>query len=202
MISVPPLILASKSPRRADLLRQMGFTFTILAEEVDESCAGIANPTELVMTLSRRKAEAVLSKVNEGLVIGADTVVVLENEILGKPQDAEDAVRILEKLSGKIHQVYTGFTLIEKGGRTVSDYEETSVAFHPLSDWEIASYVDTGCPLDKAGAYGIQGRSGLFVKSIKGCFYNVVGFPLTKFYEQLKVLYPPERVVDFFKTEI
>lgn len=202
MTTMPPLILASKSPRRADLLRQMGFQFTVLSVPVDESCPEISNPVELVMTLSKRKAEAVVHKVKEGLIIGADTVVVLDNEILGKPVDEKDAARILRKLSGKTHQVYTGFSLVECAGRTISDYEETSVTFHTLSDWEIQSYIETGCPLDKAGAYGIQGRSGLFVKRIKGCFYNVVGFPLNKFYEQLKMLYPPETIADSFKKAI
>jgi septum formation protein len=186
MDGIEPIVLASNSPRRARLLEQMGFSFRVLpAEGVDEDVS-ISDPVSLVLELSRRKAESVLPRVKEGFVVGADTVVCLEGAILGKPRDAKDAVSMLRRLSGKTHDVFTGFTVIQVNGVRFSDVERTKVSFRELEDWEITSYVRTGSPLDKAGAYGIQDRSGLFVDRIEGCFYNVVGFPLTKFYEGLK----------------
>jgi len=180
------LILASASPRRADLLRRMGFRFDILTGEVDEDDPDISDPGALTMALSRRKAESVLQHVKAGIVIGADTVVYWDGEIMGKPADLAEASGMLKKLSGQTHHVYTGFTLIQSEGMILSDVEETAVTFRNLDDWEIADYVQSGGPLDKAGAYGIQDRSGLFVDRIEGCFYNVVGFPLTKFFQGLK----------------
>jgi len=132
--------------------------------------------------------------VREGLVVGADTVVSLEGEILGKPKDEKEAKSMLMKLSGKTHDVFTGFTLIQIGSNPLSDVERTSVTFRDLDEWEVDDYVETGGPMDKAGGYGIQDRSGLFVDRIEGCFYNVVGFPLTKFYESLKQLWDVETI--------
>ena len=192
MMQVPRIVLASGSPRRAALLRQMGFAFDVMAEAVSEDGVSSADPTAHVVALSRRKAEAVLGRVDEGLVIGADTVVFLEGEILGKPKDEEEARTMLRQLSGKTHEVFTGFTLIQVGGGRFSDVERTAVTFRDLANWEVEDYVASGGPLDKAGGYGIQDRSGLFVDRIEGCFYNVVGFPLTKFYEKLKVLWDVE----------
>jgi septum formation protein len=214
---VPRLILASRSPRRAALLRQMGFEFSIAWKEVDENLKDRTEPAETVLSLSALKAEAVLleaeavvsrteavlseaeavvsgagavpSGVTGGLVVGADTVVVLDGELLGKPESRIAAGRMLRRLSGRTHEVFTGFTLIDSttGGR-VRGVERTAVTFRRLDDWEIDGYVSSGMPMDKAGAYGIQDRSGLFVERIDGCFYNVVGFPLTRFYEGLKEL--------------
>lgn len=190
MPEIPELILASQSPRRADLLIQMGFRFRVITADIDESLVNITDPEELSISLSRMKAEAVQQNLAKGLIIGADTIVHLNGENLGKPADAEEAIQMLQKLSGKTHHVYTGFTLLQINGRRESDVEKTAVTFRELSLWEIEDYVNTGGPLDKAGAYGIQDRSGLFVYRIEGCFYNVVGFPLTQFYEGLKKLYP------------
>ena len=192
---VPPLILASRSPRRAALLRQMGFDFSIVWKEVDESLKDRTDPAETVLSLSALKAEAVLPGIAGGLIVGADTVVVLEGDLLGKPESQIEAGRMLRRLSGRTHEVFTGFTLIDAGtNRRVSDVERTAVTFRRLDDWEIDEYVSTGMPMDKAGAYGIQDRSGLFVDRIDGCFYNVVGFPLTKFFEGLKKLVGPAAV--------
>ena len=189
-----PLILASRSPRRAELLKQMGFSFEVITGKVTEDLNEILNPVEHVLHLSRLKAEAVIPFVHRGIIIGADTIVSLEGRILGKPKDRVEARRMLDTLSGKIHQVFTGFTLIQVGGERLSDVEETLVEFRELSQWEIAAYTDTGGTLDKAGGYGIQDQGGLFVERIEGCFYNVVGFPLTKFYQGLTALLDPETV--------
>jgi septum formation protein len=189
-----PLILASRSPRRADLLKRMGFSFQVIPGEVVEGLDETLRPEEQVIRLSSRKAEAVLSRFKQGIVIGADTIVVLEDQVIGKPLNNLDARRMLLALSGKTHKVYTGFTLIQIGGRRFSDVEETSVQFRDLKQWEIDAYIETGGPLDKAGGYGIQDQSGLFVERIEGCFYNVVGFPLTKFYQGLKSLLDSETI--------
>lgn len=186
---IPSLILASSSPRRAHLLKQMGFDFRIITADVNEDDIESSDPIEHVIGLSRMKAEAILPEVASGvIVVGADTIVVLNGKIFGKPVDEDDAKHMLATLSGKTHQVYTGFTIIQVGGKTYSDVEETSVTFRRIESWEIDDYTATGSPMDKAGAYGIQDRSGLFVDRIEGCFYNVVGFPLTKFYKGLKHL--------------
>ena len=190
---VPKLVLASRSPRRAALLRQIGFAFDVKHAEVPEHVDPDADPEETVLRLSAAKAEAVLPGVKKGLVIGADTVVVLDGELLGKPADAAEASEMLRKLSGKTHRVFTGFTLIDaESGSRHAGIERTDVTFRALEPWEIEGYVSSGAPMDKAGAYGIQDRSGLFVERIEGCFYNVVGFPLTKFYEGLKILWGAE----------
>ena len=183
-----PLILASRSPRRAELLKRMGFSFEVMTGKVTEDLDERLDPVEHVLRLSSLKAEAVLHYVHRGIIIGADTIVSLEGRILGKPKDSQEARRMLDTLSGKTHQVFTGFTLIQVGGERLSDVEETLVEFRDITQWEIDAYVETGGPLDKAGGYGIQDQSGLFVRRIEGCFYNVVGFPLTKFYQDLTTL--------------
>lgn len=151
---------------------------------VPEDVEGSFSPREIVLGLSRRKAAEVASRNPDSYVIGADTIVVLDGVVLGKPADASDAARMLRLLSGRTHEVYTGFCVIENpGDRSVCDYEVTRVTFRELSDVEIDDYVRTGSPLDKAGAYGIQDDYGaIFVERIDGCFYTVVGLPLTKFY--------------------
>jgi septum formation protein len=178
------IILASRSPRRASLLKQIGLQFEIVPPEVDERFDVKSSPEEHVMALSMKKAESVATNIDDGIVIGADTVVMLCNEILGKPVDAIDAKRMLERLSGRVHRVYTAFTIIDKpSGRAISDCEATDVEFRDLGKEEIDKYVASGAPLDKAGAYGIQDDYGaVFVKRICGCFYTVVGFPLAKFH--------------------
>ena len=185
----PQITLASNSPRRAALLSQMGFSFQIMVSEISEESRFPTDPVKQVKELSERKARAVLDRVHQGLIIGADTVVSLEGRIFGKPVDKQEAKEMLSALSGRTHTVSTGFTLIQIGGKTISDLESTSVTFRKLDQWEIEDYVESGEPMDKAGAYGIQDRSGLFVERIDGCFYNVVGFPLTRFFKRLKQLW-------------
>lgn len=177
------LILASQSPRRAQLLRQVGFDFDIIPSFIDEDEIQEIDPPSTVKSLSIAKAISVGVNVETGIIIGADTIVVLEDEILGKPENETDAKKMLRQLSGRTHRVFTGFTIYEKpSNRHISDYELTKVHFRELSDWEIDRYVATQSPMDKAGAYGIQDQSAVFADRIEGCFYNVVGFPLSKFY--------------------
>jgi septum formation protein len=182
------IILASRSPRRQALLRQIGIKFLVRESGIDEDEHEFASPMEHVLVLSWRKADAVRSKVGNALVIGADTIVVCDKKILGKPNDKNDAAAMLSLLSGRTHEVYTGFTILDaKSGRSISDYEVTKVTFRKLLRDEISAYVAGGSPLDKAGAYGIQDDYGaVFVERVDGCFYNVVGFPLTKFYMAMK----------------
>jgi len=177
------IILASKSPRRAQLLRQIGFAVQVRPSLIEESFQDGEDPAQHVRRLARAKAWQVAGAVRSGIVIGADTVVVLDDLILGKPRTREEAAEMLQKLSGRTHRVYTGFALVQRPGRReLADHETTSVSFRPLIEEEIRDYVASGAPMDKAGAYGIQDRSALFVSGIEGCFYNVVGFPLTRFY--------------------
>lgn len=184
MIVKKDLILASASPRRQALLRQIGLNFDVRTSNVDENSVGIENPKEYVLTLSERKAQDVARTVENGIVIGADTIVVLEGKILGKPKDHDDAYEMLMTLSGRWHEVYTGFTLMDRpSNQIISAVERTRVKFCTLAHDEIIQYIQSGAPMDKAGAYGIQDDFGaVFVEKIDGCFYNVVGFPLTRFY--------------------
>lgn len=177
------LILASQSPRRAQLLKLVGFDIDIMPSYIDEDDIQEIDPPLHVKSLSLAKAKSVAANFDKGIIIGADTIVVLNGEILGKPEDEADAKNMLRRLAGQTHQVYTGFTLFEKPThREISDYEMTHVHFRDLSDWEIDRYVATQNPMDKAGAYGIQDQSAVFADRIEGCFYNVVGFPLSRFY--------------------
>ena len=178
------IILASRSPRRQALLRQIGIEFDVRESGINEDEHQYSSPVDHVLTLSKRKAAAVRSKVRNCIIIGADTIVVCKGKILGKPKDKKDAAAMLSLLSGRTHEVYTGFTILDaKSGRSISDYEVTKVTFRKLSRKEISAYVASESPMDKAGAYGIQDDYGaVFVERVDGCFYNVVGFPLTKFY--------------------
>lgn len=174
------LILASASPRRQMLLRQIGLEPIVDPSRVEEEMNQPLAPGSLVETLSRDKATDVAGRHPEAdLVLGADTVVVHEGRVLGKPTDAQDAARMLRMLSGAWHQVYTGFTLVApKLARTLSGHAVSDVRFRELEDREIAAYIATGEPLDKAGAYGIQERGGLFVAEIRGDYSNIVGLPI------------------------
>lgn len=179
-----PIILASDSPRRAELLRQIGLEFEVMSSDGVEDRVEGGDLRGYVQNLSRQKAEGVAKKVERGIIIGADTVVVLDDQVLGKPRDEDEARRMLRRLSGRVHRVITGFCILEKpGGKGVTSCAETEVWFRKLQESEIDAYVATGEPMDKAGAYGIQGRGALFVEKLNGCFYNVVGFPLAKFWE-------------------
>jgi len=175
-----PIILASGSPRRQDLLRQIGITFRTMPSDVDEAILPGESPEKYVVRVALDKASSVAARTDSGIVIGADTIVVLDDTILGKPVDAEDAIRMLTLLSGKAHSVITGLAVMDAAtGRALTRTSLTRVWFRNLSQHEIASYVTTGEPLDKAGAYGIQERGALFVERIDGCYFNVVGLPLS-----------------------
>lgn len=184
MVTAKKLILASRSPRRRHLLSQIGLQFELRESGVDEEVPDGAHPREYVTILSKRKAEAVGASERDAFVIGADTIVLLGEEIMNKPRDEEDAARMLARLSGRTHAVYTGFTILDRpSGYSLSDVEMTEVTFRTLGEAEILAYVRSGSPMDKAGAYGIQDDFGaVFVERINGCFYNVVGFPLARFY--------------------
>jgi septum formation protein len=183
-VQPPSLILASQSPRRRDLLRQIGLRFHIIASTVDETIVDDVSPEEHVRILAERKARDVAFKLPSGIILGADTIVVIDGEILTKPTSEDDAVRMLQRLSGQRHEVYTGFSLIEMPSwRQVTRFERTEVWFRKLATEEILAYVKSGSPMDKAGGYGIQDDFGaVFVNRVDGDFYNVVGLPLSNFY--------------------
>lgn len=178
-MSAAPIILASASPRRRELLALLGFEFHVDPAEIDEGTTREPSPKEQAVALSRAKALHVSRRYDVGLVIGADTLVVIDGRILGKPTDPAEARSMLRLLSGRTHEVYTGVTVVDAStGRLESTYEETLVTFTELSDAAIARYIATGEPFDKAGGYGIQGVGALLVSRIEGCYPNVVGLPL------------------------
>lgn len=179
------LILASQSPRRQELLKLIRHPFTVRVADIDETLAP-CEPEKAVAQLSRKKAEAVRRSADE-TVIGADTVVVLDGKILGKPINETDAFRMLRALSGRRHQVMTGLTVLQ-GDQCISGTEVTEVSFRPLSDGDILSYIATGDPMDKAGSYGIQNGGALFVDGIHGDYFNVVGLPVCRLNLILKEL--------------
>ena len=179
------LVLASGSPRRRELLRLFTEDFIVDPATGPEIPPESADPARIVMTLSAAKAEEVAARHPGCTVLGADTVVEADGVILGKPADGAEAFRMLRRLSGREHRVYTGVTL-STGDRVLTESECTRVFFRPLTDEEIAHYIATGEPLDKAGAYGYQGRASLFVERIEGDYFNVVGLPLCRLGEMLK----------------
>lgn len=173
------LILASASPRRRELLAQAGFTFEVRPAHVNENARPEEDPIAYVVRLARDKAQAVFAEVNDPdvVVLGADTTVTLDGHILAKPEDAADAARMLRMLSGRTHTVITGVA-VSTAQTTEVAAEVTCVQFLTLSDEEIAAYIATGEPMDKAGAYGIQGFAAKWIPRIQGCYFNVVGLPL------------------------
>ncbi len=181
------LILASASPRRRELLSLAGFSFEVITADVDEVLDASLIPSELVMSLAFQKASAVAAAHKERTVIGADTVVVLDGKVLGKPQSDEHAKEMLRSLSGRTHEVYTGVCLI-KGEKVHSFFECTRVSFYPLEQELIDSYVASGDCNDKAGSYGIQGKGCVLVKGIEGDYFNVVGFPVARFCREIKAI--------------
>lgn len=175
------IILASKSPRRQELLKLLGVDFTIHTADIDETMDPALPPEQEVARVGEEKAEAVAAQcASEDIVIAADTIVVVDGQILGKPKNEADAVRMLSLLSGRRHEVMTGLTVLQ-GGRMQRCVVRTGIEFRPLSDREIRAYVATDEPMDKAGAYGIQGTGGrMLVHDISGDFYNVVGLPIAR----------------------
>lgn len=187
MSKAPQIVLASASPRRKELLTLAGLKFIVDAGNYEEDLALGLKPHDLAKFLSREKARAVSHKYRNAIIIAADTFIVFRNELLGKPHTDREAVRMLTLLSGKSHAVITGYTVLDtKSGRTLSRSVETKVWFKRLSPAEIRAYVKTHEPLDKAGAYAIQGRGSLIVKKIEGDYCNVIGLPLAALAETLR----------------
>ncbi|MDO5417849.1 MAG: Maf family protein [Lachnospiraceae bacterium] len=184
------LILASASPRRSQLMRQVGLKPEIIPSMVEEQVES-REPDQVVMELSSQKAEDVAGRYGEGaVVIGADTVVSIGGKILGKPSSHKEAVEMIQLLQGNVHQVYTGVTIIlcGAGRQKVTFAERTDVQVYPMSEAEIYLYAESGEPMDKAGAYGIQGKFAAFIQSIHGDYNNVVGLPVGRVYQELKAL--------------
>lgn len=181
------IILASNSSRRKELLTQIGLSFTVAPADVDETVLQGEAPEACASRLALDKARAAAMRAGKGVIIAADTIVVVDGVVLGKPVDAVDARRMLEKLSGKEHAVITGLAVLDAAaGRSIVRTSVTKVVFRELSQREIDAYVATGEPLDKAGAYGIQERGALLVERIEGCYSNVVGLPLSLLGEMLR----------------
>ncbi|MEI3506797.1 MAG: Maf family protein [Anaerotignum faecicola] len=182
------LILASASPRRKELLEKIGLPFTVQPAKGEERITQ-KSPAAVVMELSRQKAEEIAAaQTGDCIIIGADTVVARGDKIMGKPKDAADAKQMLRSIADDCHQVYTGVTLIRTGAhpQSVTFQEKTDVFLYPISDAELDAYIASGDPMDKAGAYGIQGDFAIYVKRIAGDYYNVVGLPIGRVYQELK----------------
>ena len=181
------IILASASPRRKEILENVNVKFTVVASNIDEVILDNEPPKELVMRLAFEKCMDVARKNEDALVIGADTIVVMDDQILGKPKNEEDAYNMIELLSNKKHQVITGISLINLSlDKKVIDYVVSEVTFKDLSKETIRDYINTKESLDKAGAYGIQGYGGLLVESISGDYFNIVGLPISRISDLLK----------------
>jgi septum formation protein len=195
------VILASQSPRRKILLEMIGLKFQVKPSDVSEE-TDLTDPILLVEELAQKKALDVAKNQKNSFVIGSDTIVVHNHNILGKPLDSQDAIQMLKNLSGTTHVVYTGvgFVKTDEGGRITNRFtfhEKTKVTFSSLDESDIIAYVKGGSPMDKAGAYGIQDDLGaLFVEKIEGDYYNVVGFPLNRFYREMKQFLPDHKLYD------
>ena len=184
---VKKIILASASPRRKELLEKLGLEFEVESSDYEERSAPTVDPCGLVIKNSLAKARAVAARHKKAIIIAADTIGVIRGKVIGKPHTADEAGRMLRSLSEKSHRVITGFTIIDtETGRTISKSNETKVYFRKLTPPEIDAYVKTGEPLDKAGAYAIQGLGAVVVEKIEGDYYNVIGLPLSALTESLK----------------
>jgi len=177
------LVLASGSPRRAEILERAGWAHEIIVAGIDETLFPNEEAAAYVQRLARSKAEAVASRLEHGLVLGADTTVVVAHQILGQPADEADARRMLKLLNAKWHEVLTGVAVVRVGGETRVAYETTRVRFAEMSEREIDWYIATGEPFGKAGAYGIQGKASLFIEEIEGDYFNIMGLPIRLVYE-------------------
>ncbi len=182
------LILASKSPRRAEILRAAGWPFEVIAADIDETRRDGEQAVDYVQRLAIEKAQAISANVSSGLILAADTTVVVDDHLLGQPVDDEDARRMLQLLSGRWHEVLTGVALLRvaESETRVVDHECTRVRFSDISRDEIDWYIATGEPRGKAGAYGIQGRAALFIEEIQGDYFNIVGLPVRLVYEMVQ----------------
>ena len=183
------IILASKSPRRKQLLKQIDFDFEVVPSQIDEDLNLDLKPFLFVEHYANLKAQNVANEYQNSWVIGADTIVVFNNKIFGKPKDKNESYSMLKRLSGNTHEVFTGISIHHQNkGITHTFHEKTIVEFNTLSDNCISYYINTYNTLDKAGSYGIQDWLSAFIKEINGCFYNVMGLPLAKFYEEFSIL--------------
>jgi septum formation protein len=181
------VILASRSSRRQEILSRLGVTFQVKPADIDETVDPLVPPREQAMSLAARKAAHVAAGMQRGLVLGADTMVILGTEVFGKPAGAAEARAMLARLAGRTHVVTTGLALIDIERKTrCLTWEDTRVHMRPMSEAEIEAYVDTGEPLDKAGAYAIQGHGAVFIDWIDGCYYNVVGLPVVRLLSMLR----------------
>ena len=190
------IVLASGSPRRKEILENMNLKFDIIKSEIDETTMDNESPCDLVKRLSYEKAYDVATKNTESIVIGADTVVVLDNNVLGKPRNKEEAFNMLKQMSGKEHEVITGISILcLETKKEISDFCVSKVKFKNLSDDDIYSYIETGECMDKAGSYGIQGIGALLVEYIKGDYFNIVGFPISSASE----IFKKDFDIDLFK---
>ena len=187
------LILASASPRRTELLRNAGIAFTVEPAHVPEQAMPDERPLEYAQRLARDKARAIFARHSDNVVLGADTIVVADEHLLEKPRDEEDAARMLRLLSGRAHEVITGVCMVAPEFELV-EAEITEVRFSPLSEAEIAAYIATREPMDKAGAYAIQGLASRWVERIDGCYFNVVGLPVPRVYRMLRQLEAKTRI--------
>ena len=178
------IILASASPRRRELMELAGYDFEVICADIVEVVPENVQPQEVVMSLALQKAQAVAAEHGGSVVVGSDTVVALDGKILGKPHSEQEACEMLRSLSGKTHKVFTGVAIV-CGDKVKNFFDETDVEFYPLGDDEIKKYVATGEPMDKAGAYGIQGKGSVLVKKINGDFFNVMGLPIAKLYREM-----------------
>ena len=184
-----PLILASNSPRRESLLKQIGLEFQVIPSDIHEDFSINLSPKNCAEHFAELKADCVADQFPGQLVIGADTIVVFNNKILGKPANKEEGAKMLSRLSGQTHTVITGVCLVLKNQNIHEIFsEETRVTFQHLSENEIQDYIEIYSPLDKAGSYGIQDWFSVCVKKVNGCYYNVVGFPLSAFYQKYKAI--------------
>jgi len=184
IIELPPIILASASPRRAEILRTVGWPFEALPVDIDESRRADEKAVDYVQRLAREKADAAAGRLPASVILAADTTVTIDDHILEKPAGESDARRMLQLLNNRWHRVLTGIAIINREtSRTIVAHEETEVKFAAMSDEEIDWYVNSGEPMDKAGAYAIQGLGARFIEEIKGDYFNVVGLPLRLVYE-------------------
>lgn len=182
MMSLPKLILASASPRRAEILTSVGWEFEKQTADIDESCFAGEKPADYVQRLAAEKAQAVAENNAGATVLGADTIVVINEKIIGKPKDFDEAAKMLKMLSGNWHEVLTGVAVVKKG-ETLVDFQRTRVKFNEMSEAEIEFLVEKGEPLDKAGAYAVQAQAALFIEKIEGDYWNVVGLPVNLVYQ-------------------
>lgn len=189
------IVLASSSPRRSDLLRQIGIRFEVVEHDVDESIYSFEkDPSETAgsLALAKARSAATKGKVRDCLVLGADTTVFVENHMLGKPQDGSDAFTMLKKLTGRSHRVLTGFAILDPGSnRSMVRHEWTKVFMRNCTDEEIREYIETGEPLDKAGSYGANALGATLITRVEGCFYNVIGLPLASLLIALRDFHSP-----------